>query len=110
MSWELHLYISPGGQPVVGKFIRGLLSPTRSKVSRLLDLLEEYGTDLGMPHAKAMGDGLIELRARGKQEVRVFYAFAYGRKIYLLHGFVKKSQTTPRKELEIARQRKDEIK
>jgi phage-related protein len=107
--WKLHLYITPKGQPVVSKFIRDLQSSTRAKVSRLLDLLETYGTDLGMPHAKLLGDGLIELRIRGKQEVRIFYAFASGHTIYLLHGYVKKTQTTPQKEIAIARQRKAEI-
>ena len=62
-----------------------------------------------MPHAKAMGGGLIELRVRGRQEVRIFYAFALGKHIYLLHAFVKKTKTTPNRELVIARQRKAEI-
>ncbi len=109
IPWKLHLYITPSGQPVVSKFIHELQNPTRAKVSRLLDLLETYGTDLSMPHAKALGDGLIELRVRGKQEVRIFYAFASRRNIYLLHGFIKKTQTTPQRELAIARQRKAEI-
>jgi phage-related protein len=39
----------------------------------------------------------------------VFYAFAKGRRIYLLHGFVKKRQATPKHELDIALQRKKEI-
>jgi DNA-binding XRE family transcriptional regulator len=74
-----------------------------------LDLLEEHGNQLGMPHAKAMGGGLIELKVRGKQEVRVFYAFTVGKRIYLLHGFIKKTQTTPKKHLDIARQRQAEL-
>jgi phage-related protein len=56
-----------------------------------------------------MGGGLIELRVRGRQEVRVLYVFAMGERIYLLHGFVKKTQTTPKKELDIARQRQAEV-
>lgn len=39
----------------------------------------------------------------------MFYAFALGRRIYLLHGFIKKTQTTPKKELDIARQRQAEV-
>jgi phage-related protein len=46
---------------------------------------------------------------RGKQEVRVFYAFVIGNRIYLLHAFVQKTQATPKKELEIARQRQAEV-
>lgn len=55
---------------------------------------------------KPMGNGLVELRVRGKQEVRVLFVYAKGKRIYLLHGFIKKTQTTPKKELELALQRK----
>lgn len=51
----------------------------------------------------------MELRVRGKQEARVFYAFVRGTRIYLLHVFVKKGKTTPKKELDIARRRQAEI-
>lgn len=52
----------------------------------------------------------MKKRVRGKQEVRVFYTFAVGKRINLLHAFVKKTKTTPKKELDIARQRQTEIK
>jgi phage-related protein len=112
MDWEIIFYITPGGQPVVQNFIDDLPKPTHAKALRQIDLLELMGADLGMPHAKALGDGLVELRVRsgrGTQEVRVFYVFAKGRRIYLLHGFIKKTQQTPDKELRIARQRKKEV-
>lgn len=109
MVWEILFYITPNGQPVVQKFIDSLPEIPHAKLLRQIDLLEVYGADLGMPHARAMGSGLLELRVRGKQEVRVFYAFARERRVYLLHGFIKKSKTTPRHELDIALQRKKEI-
>lgn len=112
MSWEIEYYKTPGGQEVIKDFIDNLQESTGSKLGRQLDLLEQYGYQLGMPHAKALGEGLMELRVRsgrGSQEVRVFYAFVHNNRIYLLHGFVKKTQTTPKKELELARQRKTEI-
>ena len=109
MIWEIIYYDTPSGKEVIKDFIDGLQENTQAKLGRQLDLLEEHGNQLGMPHAKAMGGGLIELRVRGKQEVRVFYAFALGKRIYLLHGFVKKTQTTPQKELDIARQRQAEV-
>jgi phage-related protein len=109
MNWEIIYYESPNGQAVIKDFVDSLQESTQAKFARQLDLLEEHGNRLGMPHAKAMGGGLIELRVRGRQEVRVFYAFAIGKRIYLLHAFVKKTKTTPKKELDIARQRKAEI-
>jgi phage-related protein len=109
MNWEILFYITPNGQPVVQKFIDALPKIPHAKVLWQIDLLETYGIGLGMPHARAMGGGLLELRIRGQTDARIFYAFVTGRRIYLLHGFVKKSQTTPKHELTIARQRQKEV-
>jgi phage-related protein len=109
MKWEVLLYVSSTGQPVVLRFMQSLDTIVYAKTLRQIELLETYGTDLGMPHAKPLGDGLVELRVRGKREVRIFYVFAKGRQVYLLHGFIKKTQTTPKKELDIARTRQKEI-
>ncbi|HYG84471.1 MAG TPA: type II toxin-antitoxin system RelE/ParE family toxin [Verrucomicrobiae bacterium] len=109
MSWEIEYYKTSTGNEVVKDFIDKLPKIPSTKLGRQLDLLEEFGSDLGMPHVKSLGDGLLELRVRGKQEVRVFYAFVVGRKIILLHGFIKKTQETPKKELDIARRRQSEV-
>jgi phage-related protein len=64
-----------------------------------------------MPHTRAMSDGLFELRIKGQEGVaRVFYCTLVGQRIVMLHGFVKKSQKTPPKELGIARNRMAEVK
>ena len=76
----------------------------------VVTMLEE-GANLGMPHTRAMGDGLFELRVKGKEGIaRVFYCTQVGRRIIVLHSFVKKTQKTPIKELEIARKRMTEIR
>jgi phage-related protein len=109
MDWELLYYVTPSGQAVVSDFLAGLDGISKAKAQRQIDLLRTYGIDLGMPHAKALGGGLVELRVRGKREVRVFYAFAKGKRIFMLHGFIKKTQQTPKKELDIARSRQKEV-
>lgn len=78
----------------VDSFIQSLEKPTIAKVLRVLDLLEKFGHQLGMPHSKKVDDRLFELRIRGQQEVRIFYTF---KKEYILmfYGFIKKSQTIP---------------
>ena len=77
---------------------------------RYAERMEIYGPDLGMPHTKAMGDGLFELRLKaGEGIARVFYCTKVGRRIVLLHHFIKKSDKTPAKELLIARIRMKEI-
>ena len=109
MNWEVSFYVTKSGQQVVYDFVKGLDAISYAKTLRQINLLETYGTDLGMPHSKPLDGGLIELRVRGKQEVRIFYVFAQKRNIYLLHGFIKKTQQTPKKELNVARDRQKEI-
>jgi phage-related protein len=108
-KWEIETYSTPSGQEVVEDFILKLQPSTKAKLARLLDLLSQYGAELSMPHAKPMGKGMYELRVRGKQEVRIFYVFVKGSTIYLLHAFQKKTQETPKRELELARSRQSEI-
>lgn len=70
-----------------------------------------FGPSLGMPYTRAMGGGLFEIRAHGREGIaRVFYCTVVGRKIVILHGFVKKTEKTPRNELEIALRRMKEVK
>jgi len=71
----------------------------------------EFGADLGLPHTRAMSDGLCELRVKGKEGIaRVFYCTKVGKRIIMLHGFVKKTQKTPPKELRKAQQRLSEVR
>jgi phage-related protein len=69
------------------------------------------GPNLGEPHTKAMGDGLFELRLKGAEGIaRVFYCTLIGKRLVMLHSFIKKSDRTPKRELEIAHQRMKKIK
>ena len=69
------------------------------------------GSNLGEPHTKAFGDGLFELRLKGAEGIaRVFFCTLVGRRIVMLHSFIKKSERTPLREREIAEIRMKEIK
>lgn len=85
----------------VQKFVRGLEKPTISKFIKLTNLLEKFGNQLSMPYSKKIFSRLFELRIRGQQEVRIFYTF-YQDYAILFHGFVKKTQKTPQREIEKA--------
>ena len=82
----------------IEEFISSLEKQTIAKTLRTIDLLEQFGFNLGMPHSKKLTANIFELRVRGNQEVRVLYCFHNGQ-IYLLCGFVKKSEKTPKREL-----------
>ncbi len=86
----------------VEEFIETLTPHEVAKVLHTLELLETFGHTLTLPHSRHLQNGLLELRVAGKRAVRIFYCFNHG-KAYLLHGFIKKTQQTPIKELKIAR-------
>ena len=71
---------------------------------RLAELLLEFGPNLGLPHTRSMGNGLMELRVRGPEGItRAFYCVLVNQRIVMLHVFIKKSQKTPQHELMTAR-------
>ncbi len=78
--------------------------------ARLVELLAEHGPSLRLPHSRAFGDGLFALRPRGRSGIgRAFYCFLMGKRVVVLHAFVKKSQQTPDRELKLARKRFKEV-
>ena len=63
-----------------------------SNYLRLLELLQEFGADLRLPHSRAMGNGLFELRPKGTEGIgRVFYCTQMDKHLVVLHSFVKKN-------------------
>lgn len=69
------------------------------------------GPHLGAPHTKAFGDGLFELWLKGGEGIaRVFYCTLVGKRIVMLHSFIKKSDHTPLRERAIAERRLKEVK
>ena len=107
--FEIDYYKESNGNVPVEEFIDSLDMKMRAKVFGRLELLEEYGSQLGMPFSKHLDDGIFELRtAQGKNITRILYFFVVGQRIILTHGFVKKTQKTPAREIERAKKiRKD---
>ena len=77
---------------------------------RLTEAMTLYGADLRMPHSRAMGGGLFELRPKGPEGIgRVFYCTQVDKTIVVLHSFVKKTQETPDAEMRVARKRLKDV-
>ena len=77
---------------------------------RLTEAMKLYGADLRMPHSRAMGGGLFELRPKGSEGIgRVFYCTQVGKTIVVLHSFAKKTQETPDAEMRMARKRLKDV-
>jgi phage-related protein len=78
---------------------------------RLAERLVERGPDLRMPHCRLLGGGLFELRPGGTEgEGRALYCFVTGKRIIVLHAFIKKTQRTPLSDIRLARRRIGEVK
>lgn len=106
MDWSLEYYSSEVEESVLD-LPDGLLA----RYLRLTDLMLEFGPNLGMPHTKAIKDGLFELRIKSKEGIaRVFYCTVINKRIFMLNIFIKKSQKTPKKELKLAMSRLKEVK
>ena len=110
--WEVLFYRDARGRAPVEQLIERLPSKLQARVLRSIDLLAEHGIGLKAPLAeKVTGEPFWELRIQQERNiVRIFYFAATGRRMVLLHGFVKKSQRTPRREIEIARKRYEEYR
>ncbi|GBE12599.1 hypothetical protein BMS3Bbin14_00238 [bacterium BMS3Bbin14] len=105
MKWQIKYY-SPKLEEEILSLPDGLLA----RYLRLTDLMFEFGSNLGMPHTKPLDGGLFELRVKSKEGIaRVFFCTKIGKKIIMLHSFVKKSQKTPKKELRLAKTRMSEV-
>ena len=79
--------------------------------ARLAELLMEFGPDLRMPRSRALGDGLFELRPRGREVIgRALYCYLDGRRVVVLHAFVKKTRVAPERHLRLARRRMKEVR
>ncbi|WP_363320758.1 type II toxin-antitoxin system RelE/ParE family toxin [Acidiferrobacter sp.] len=78
--------------------------------ARMVELVVEHGPDLGLPHSRALGSGLFELRPKGRSGIgRAFYGFLAGQRVIVLHAFIKKTQQTSDRDLKKARDRMKEV-
>ena len=104
MEWTIE-YFSDDVQDAILEFPAGV----QARYIHLTERMIAFGPDLGMPHTRSLGTGLFELRMKSKEGIgRVSFCIRSGRRILMLHGFIKKSQKTPANELKIARKRKAE--
>jgi phage-related protein len=97
---------------VVDAEIEALPPGLQARLIRLMEMVETVGLDqLREPHVKHLEGKLWELRAKSSEGIaRGIYVTFTGRRVIVLHVFVKKSQKTPKAALEIARARMKEVR
>ncbi|MDP2585352.1 MAG: type II toxin-antitoxin system RelE/ParE family toxin [Candidatus Levybacteria bacterium] len=105
-KWKILLYRTLQGDSPVKIFIDSLELKAQSKVYGSIKLLEAFGILVGLPHVKKIaGTGLWELRILGSDSIRIFYITVTNKTLLLLHGFKKKKNKIPSKEIKIAKER-----
>ena len=106
MSYQLQFF-----NPKVQAAIEAWPTGVNASFVRIAQQMLISDPNLGMPYTRPFGDGLFEIQAKGAEGIgRAFFCCIVGRRLVILHGFIKKIQSTPAKELEIARKRLKEIK
>ena len=109
LGFQVCFYREVDGTKPVGTFIKSLDIKMKAKIVANLQLLEEYGNQAREPLSKELEDGIFELRTiEGNDIVRILYFFDKGKIIIATNGFVKKKQKTPKSEIELAKNRRND--
>ncbi len=104
-------YTSFQGENPVKIFLESLQKKQKAKIFRIFQYVEIYGLSSVLPHVKKLsGTSLWEIRILGQDNIRILYIGINQDSILLLHGFIKKKQKTPLKEINLALQRFNEYK
>ena len=107
--YEIIFYETEDGKCPVEDFLDGLEPKMMAKVLRTINLLETNGCMLREPYSKSIGDGILELRTKlGSNVTRVLYFFVSGKKAILTNGFIKKTDETPKSEIDTAKKYRDD--
>ena len=103
-DFEILFFQKDDGSEPAKEFLLSLDLKMRAKLMMILELLSKNGTDLRMPYSEHLGDGIFELRAKVSSNIsRVLYFFVVGKKVILTNGFIKKTQKTPKNEIDLAK-------
>ncbi len=105
-TWEV-LFLN---NKVEDEFL-SLRANLKSHYWHIITLIKEFGlTNIGIPHIKSLGNKLWEIRLKDKDNIaRAIYTTMVGKKIVILHVFVKKTQKTPKAAIKLALKRMKEL-
>ncbi|MBI5739624.1 MAG: type II toxin-antitoxin system RelE/ParE family toxin [Nitrospirae bacterium] len=109
MEWIVDYYKDAKGHEPVKEFLDSLSLHAKAKMMRLIEFLTERGVLLKEPYTKQIRGKVRELRVKDKQgAVRILYFTYTDKRFILLHGFIKKTDKTPEREIETAEKRMNE--
>lgn len=102
-GWRVEFFTLPNGHIPVEEYLETLDKKHRAKIISYIELLRSMDGRFYEPYAKHVQGSIWELRVDlGRRASRLFYFLAREQRIVMLHAFTKKSQKTPRREMERA--------
>ncbi len=106
MSWHVEIL-----NDTVAKELAALPADMQARFLRIVSLISEFGlAHLGTPHVKHLESKLWEMRLKGRDGIaRALYITAIGSRVVVIRAFVKKTQKTPRFEIDLAMRRAQEV-
>ncbi len=105
---RVHFYRNANGNEPVRDWLVGLSRADRLEIGTDIKSVE-FGWPIGLPVCRSLGNGIWEVRSTLNNRIaRVLFCIEDD-VMWLLQGFIKKQQTTPKNEIELARKRRAEI-
>ena len=103
-EYDVIFYEKENGEIPIKTILDSLDVKMRARAYKYIALLAHNGSSLREPYSKYLDDNILELRIKfGTDISRILYFFFVGRKIILTNGFIKKTQKTPQREIELAK-------
>lgn len=110
MQFQVEFYNKEDGRIPTQEFLDSLEPKMNAKMVGLMEILEEKGYSLREPYSAPLEDGIFELRAvQGSNISRALYFFYFEGRIIITHGFIKKTQKTPRAQIDLAKKYRDDF-
>jgi len=106
MRWKVTFF-----SPKVEQEALALPAAILANFLRVVELIEEFGPALGRPHTAPLGQGLFEIRAKGREGIaRSVFCTLKGQEIVVLITVVKKGNKIPPHDMDTARKRMKEVR
>ena len=106
---RIEFYETENGYCPLGDYLDSLNPKLLAKTLRTIDLLEQNGSSLRLPYSEYLKDDIFELRTKQSSNItRILYFFVVQDKAILTNGFTKKTNKTPKKEIELAKKYRED--
>jgi phage-related protein len=106
---KVFFFRTPSGNEPVREFLQSIEKEDRQVIGFDLQTVQD-GFPIGMPVCRPIGGGLYEVRStlRSRKEARIVF-FVAEQSLVVVHGFIKKTRTTPKGDIDLAKERKSEF-